>query len=1034
MKLDTEFIRIPIRFDAEALAREVAGFSEADWRAHPQGHAGNSALPLIAVGGDPSDDGVKGPMRPTRYLERCPYVQQVLAAWQSVLGRTRLMRIAGQGEATAHVDTNYYWHQRVRVHVPVVTFPTVEFQCGGRAVHMAPGECWIFDTWRLHNVLNPTPEARIHLVADTVGSAFFWDLVARGNRPFARGPAAEVAPQLVTYERGRRVQLETEAVNFAVVMSPWEQECLLAAFFDDLGRSDKPASDTCRQLEGVLTGFRRQWRSLWAQYGAERPGWPAYRQTLEQLQSNLAAFTGVLKLPNGVEVVEVLMQTLVRPALNPDLAVAPAAKVDVPKETVQLVSLLPRTPERGGGGEGEGSPPLTPNPSPPSAGQSGEADGRAGIDRPIFIVAAPRSGSTLLFETLARSPSVWTIGGESHRVIEGMAQLEPAQRGYESNRLTAADADAPTAAALRTAFRAKLRDRDGRTLPADAAPVRMLEKTPKNALRIPFFRAVFPDARFIYLYREPAENLSSILEAWKSGRFVTYPQLPDWDGPPWSLLLIPDWRMLRGQPLPAIAAAQWAAATRTMLDDLAELPPDRWCGVTYADLVADPQAVMERLCRFADFAWDQQLRGPLPLSRYTLTPPAPDKWRQNEAALSAVLPQIEPLRVRALKVVGQGLSTNGSPSEVSAPLPKRQEIAMASAAPAAAKDANGSALKSVHTVSFPRLLDELGISLLVSTYQAGKLIAVRVLEGRLNTHFRSFIMPMGLAVHQGRLALGTRLQVWELCNQPEVGRKLEPAGRHDACFIPRACHVTGDIRIHDLAWAGDELWLVNTRFSCLCTLDRAYSFVPRWRPPFVSGLASQDRCHLNGLAVVEDRPRFVTALGQADTVEGWRADKAHGGCLIDVATGASILSGLSMPHSPRWHGDRLWLLESGVGSLAVLDAQTGRLQTVAELPGFTRGLDFYGPYAFVGLSQVRETAVFSGIPITEKLAERTCGVWIVDTRNGRTVGFLRFEAGVQEIFAVQVLPGIRCPEILNEDEQAIANSFVLPDEALAQVV
>jgi len=342
-------------------------------------------------------------------------------------------------------------------------------------------------------------------------------------------------------------------------------------------------------------------------------------------------------------------------------------------------------------------------------------------------------------------------------------------------------------------------------------------------------------------------------------------------------------------------------------------------------------------------------------------------------------------------------------------------------------------LRSVHTSSFPKLLERLGISLLVTTYQAGKLIVIRAQDGALNTHFRSFAQPMGLAGDRRRLAIGTKCQVWELRNQPDVGRKLEPADRHDACYLPRFSHVTGDIRIHEIAWAGDELWIVNTRFSCLCTLDREHSFVPRWRPPFVTALASEDRCHLNGLGLRDSRPKYVTCLGATDTAGGWRENKAHGGCLLDVDTGETLLGGLSMPHSPRWYGNRLWVLESGDGSIAAIDSQSARLETIAQLPGFTRGLDFCGPYAFVGLSQVRETATFSGIPITQRLKERICGVSVVDTRNGQTVAFLRFEAAVQEIFAVQVLPGIRFPEIMNDNEEIISNSFVLPDEALADV-
>jgi uncharacterized protein (TIGR03032 family) len=192
---------------------------------------------------------------------------------------------------------------------------------------------------------------------------------------------------------------------------------------------------------------------------------------------------------------------------------------------------------------------------------------------------------------------------------------------------------------------------------------------------------------------------------------------------------------------------------------------------------------------------------------------------------------------------------------------------------------------------------------------------------------------------------------------------------------------------------------------------------------------------LNGLGLRDGRPRYATALGETDAAAGWRGNKAKGGCLIDVPSGEVIARGLSMPHSPRWHDGRLWVLESGAGSLSTVDPQTGQLQTVVLLPGFTRGLDFYGPYAFIGLSQVRESAMFSGIPITDRLPveERKCGVWVVDTRTGQVAAFLRFEAGVQEIFAVQLLPGLRYPDVLTEDQPAAASSFMVPDEALALV-
>jgi uncharacterized protein (TIGR03032 family) len=334
-------------------------------------------------------------------------------------------------------------------------------------------------------------------------------------------------------------------------------------------------------------------------------------------------------------------------------------------------------------------------------------------------------------------------------------------------------------------------------------------------------------------------------------------------------------------------------------------------------------------------------------------------------------------------------------------------------------------LRGIHSASFVPLLQQLGISLLVSTYQAGKVLVVRAEGNGLNTLCRDFEAPMGMAVKPDELMIGTRHHVWNYYSH-QIPARLKPAGRHDACFLPRLGFVTGNIQVHEMAWAGPEVWIVNTRFSCLCTLNGRHSFLPRWRPPFISTLASDDRCHLNGLGMRDGQPRYVTCLGESDTAGGWRANKARGGCLIDVYSGALLARELSMPHSPRWHLDRLWLLESGEGSLAVLDENGGRPHMVAQLPGFTRGMDFYGPIAFIGLSQVRESAVFSGIPLTERLEERVCGVWAVELTSGKTIGFLKFEGGVQEIFAVQVLPGVSFPELVTDDQEVIGNSFLLP--------
>lgn len=343
-------------------------------------------------------------------------------------------------------------------------------------------------------------------------------------------------------------------------------------------------------------------------------------------------------------------------------------------------------------------------------------------------------------------------------------------------------------------------------------------------------------------------------------------------------------------------------------------------------------------------------------------------------------------------------------------------------------DSADAGFRSVHSTTFPALLASLGGSLAVTTYQSGRLILLRAADGTLNTHFRRFETPMGLAHRDGELALGTAREVRFFRDLPQAAAMSGGDAAADACYVPVSSQVTGDVRIHEMAWVGGELWFANTRFSCLARLASGCSFEPVWQPRFVSALAAEDRCHLNGLCADAARVHYVTALGATDAPGGWREGKAAGGVLIDVASGEFVATGLSMPHSPRLHDGRLWVLESGKGTLAVVDPRDGRVETVCELPGFTRGLAFAGPYAFVGLSQVRES-VFDGIPLSSRVDERLCGVWVVDLRRGAVAALLRFEGQVQELFDVQWLPH-RHPDLLETGDPRVANAFVLPGARL----
>ncbi|MEB3350901.1 MAG: TIGR03032 family protein [Cyanobacteriota bacterium] len=337
--------------------------------------------------------------------------------------------------------------------------------------------------------------------------------------------------------------------------------------------------------------------------------------------------------------------------------------------------------------------------------------------------------------------------------------------------------------------------------------------------------------------------------------------------------------------------------------------------------------------------------------------------------------------------------------------------------PGADEGRPGVAVTFEHSASLPALLEQLGLSVLLSTYQAGRVVSLGVHQGELRVAFSRFDQAMGLARTPSGVAVGSRDAVWQLPANREIAARIAPAGEHDIAFLARTCHHSGPLLGHDLAWGGDQLWIVNTLFNGLATIEAPWSFVPRWKPPFISAWAPGDRCHLNGLAMADDgtAPAWVTALGETDSENGWREHKATGGCLIHVPTGAVVLRGLAMPHSPRLYRGQLYLLDSGHGTLVRVDPLTGERTSVARLPGFTRGLDCFAGHAFVGLSQIRETAVFGGLPLQQQGQELRCGVAIVDLSSGRVVGLFWFHTEVEEVFAVVVLPGYSNPALIGPD-------------------
>lgn len=327
-------------------------------------------------------------------------------------------------------------------------------------------------------------------------------------------------------------------------------------------------------------------------------------------------------------------------------------------------------------------------------------------------------------------------------------------------------------------------------------------------------------------------------------------------------------------------------------------------------------------------------------------------------------------------------------------------------------------------------LESAGRCLAVTTYQGGKLMFISWSNGQATFHARSFERAMGLDVQDDSLVLATRTQIHWFANAPLLAPDSFPGqpGRYDALYLPRCTYHTGDIFAHDLAINGEGACVVNTRFSCLCDCSRRFSFEPVWQPPFVTDLTPDDRCHLNGLAMRDDQPAYVTALGNTDTPRGWRPAKADGGIVMDIASGETILQGLCMPHSPRWHDDALWLVNSGKGELLRLDPSDGCCRIVATLPGYLRGLAFADDMALVGLCKIREKRIFGGLPVEAAHKELRCGVALVDTVSGEMAGFFEFTDGVDEIYDICLLPnGIRRPNLITAEQAAEAESFTAPE-------
>jgi len=316
---------------------------------------------------------------------------------------------------------------------------------------------------------------------------------------------------------------------------------------------------------------------------------------------------------------------------------------------------------------------------------------------------------------------------------------------------------------------------------------------------------------------------------------------------------------------------------------------------------------------------------------------------------------------------------------------------------------------------FPEWLAENKVSLCFSTYQAGKLFFIGLQPtGRLSIFERTFNRSMGLWGDGQTLWMTSLYQLWRFENALEPGENHQG---YDRLYVPQLAYTTGDVDAHDVSVGSDgRPVFINTLFSCLAAPSEAKSFKSLWRPPFVSRLVPEDRCHLNGLAMENGRPRYVTAVGETDVADGWREKRVGGGVVIDVDNNTIAARGLSMPHSPRLHDGKLWLLNSGTGDFGFVEPASGRFESVAFCPGYLRGLWFHGRFAILGLSQPRENKTFAGLPLDEALAKRgvgpQCGLMVIDLKTGAAAHWLKIEGIVHELYDVVVLPGVQRPMAL----------------------
>lgn len=624
MRLDAEFIRLPLALDIERLKYEAQQFGEADWDHHPLRFDGNAALALVSQGGQRTN-ATDGIMAPSIFLARCPYIKQLMAELKTVVGRSRLMRLAPSKTVPPHADTDYAWRHRVRIHIPIITDPKVTFSAIDKVdINMQAGEVWIFDNWNEHAVFNDSEIRRIHLVIDTMGTPEFWELTKAGWNPRTQQSLDNKSQSFDTWQQSikeldfKHSDLEPivayEQNNIERVRPVAEVRDMLDELLFEVDGLEHKAPENYLKLCETCDALVRDWRMLLSHHGATLEAISHFHRRINTTKRQLKPLLLNVSLKtNKVDAMKVFSLWL-DAMIDQNVSSSDAASAQISLSSGHSV-----------------------------ATKLGSASLQ--FDRPIFIIGAPRSGMGMIFEALCQNHALWSLGDDMRNEIEFIDAFNPAKNGFKSNRLSGHDVTEEIAQSIKTKISQRIRNSRSLSLAEideshQPSSIRFLDKTVKNALRIPFLQAIFPDAFFVLMSRKPQSTVASLIEAWESGSFVSYQNLPNWPGLAWSSVLVDDWQTLIGSNVAEVAATQWLKVSLQIALDLQSVDASRVVHLRYEELLEAPALQIRRLCQRLDLPFGPRMQAfandGLPFSKSVLSVPNDNKWRARSEQLDRV--------------------------------------------------------------------------------------------------------------------------------------------------------------------------------------------------------------------------------------------------------------------------------------------------------------------------------------------------------------------------------------------------------------